>query len=104
MKTKNYVFVFFNLISLLTFSQTKYTLSGYVKEQGSKELLIGVTIYSSDKSAGTVSNDFGYYAMDLTKVSIQLYTTLLVIKPLRKNSRFQKIWYLQLNCLQWSQL
>ncbi|MGB1037284.1 MAG: TonB-dependent receptor [Bacteroidia bacterium] len=45
--------------------QTTYTLSGYVKEQGSKELLLGVTVYTSDKSAGTVSNNFGYYAMQL---------------------------------------
>lgn len=87
MKTKNYVFVFFNLISLLTFSQTKYTLSGYVKEQGSKELLIGVTIYSSDKSAGTVSNDFGYYAMDLTEGKHTIIYNFVGYKAIEKEIR-----------------
>ena len=57
MKTTNakiYSFLLLNFISFLAFSQTKHTLSGYVKELGSKELLIGVTIYTSDKSAGTI--------------------------------------------------
>jgi outer membrane receptor for ferrienterochelin and colicin len=47
-------------------AQKSFTLSGYVKESGSKELLIGVTIYKQDKTAGTVSNDFGYYAIQLS--------------------------------------
>ena len=46
-------------------AQSKFTLSGYVKEAGSKELLIGVTIFTETKIAGTVSNDFGYYALEL---------------------------------------
>lgn len=46
-------------------AQQTFTLSGYVKEAGSRELLLGVTIYTADKSAGTVSNDFGYYALQL---------------------------------------
>lgn len=47
-------------------AQETFTLSGYVKEAGSKELLLGVTIYTSDKAAGTVSNNFGYYALQLS--------------------------------------
>jgi outer membrane receptor for ferrienterochelin and colicin len=61
----------FSLVVLVVFAafptsaQETYTLSGYVKEAGSKELLLGVTIYTEDKSAGTVSNNFGYYALQL---------------------------------------
>jgi outer membrane receptor for ferrienterochelin and colicin len=56
----------FGLLCLLFVqAQTKYTLSGYVKEAGSKELLIGVTIFTEAKTAGTVSNNFGYYALEL---------------------------------------
>jgi outer membrane receptor for ferrienterochelin and colicin len=36
-----------------------------VKEAGSQELLLGVTIYTESKSAGTVTNNFGYYALQL---------------------------------------
>ena len=53
------------LLSLTLLGQDTYTLSGYVKEQGSKEPLMGVTVYTSDKSAGSVTNDFGYYALQL---------------------------------------
>jgi outer membrane receptor for ferrienterochelin and colicin len=61
----------FSLLILVVFAafpssaQDTYTLSGYVKEAGSKELLLGVTIYKEDKSSGTVSNNFGYYALQL---------------------------------------
>jgi len=61
----------FFLASLAVFAtlalsaQETFTLSGYVQESGSKELLLGVTIYTEDKSAGTVSNNFGYYALKL---------------------------------------
>ncbi len=51
--------------SICSWAQETFTLSGYVKEAGSKELLLGVTIYTTDKSAGTISNDFGYYALQL---------------------------------------
>ncbi|PCJ65256.1 MAG: TonB-dependent receptor [Bacteroidetes bacterium] len=60
-----FVFAFLMFISQMGHAQESYTLSGYVKESGSKELLIGVTIYTADKTAGTVSNNFGYYAIQL---------------------------------------
>ncbi len=63
--------LFYSLISIclvsLLFAQDKFTISGYVKEEGSKELLIGVSIYTQNKTAGTVSNNFGYYAFELPK-------------------------------------
>ncbi|MDG2455589.1 MAG: TonB-dependent receptor [Bacteroidia bacterium] len=46
-------------------AQETFTLSGNVKEAGSQELLLGVTIYTESKSAGTVTNNFGYYALQL---------------------------------------
>jgi hypothetical protein len=67
MKTfnKRRLVIFLNFITLFSVAQSKYTLSGYVKELKSKELLIGVTVYTADNSAGSVSNDFGYYALEL---------------------------------------
>lgn len=63
---KKFLFLMMASLCLIEVSgQNTYTLSGYVKEQGSKELLLGVTVYTSDKSAGSVSNNFGYYAMQL---------------------------------------
>ena len=62
---KIFLLIFVGSITITTLAQETFTLSGYVKEAGSKELLLGVTIYTEDKSAGTVSNNFGYYALQL---------------------------------------
>ncbi len=43
----------------------RYTISGYVKEAGSGELLIGVNIYLSDHRTGTVTNNYGFFSLTL---------------------------------------
>ncbi|QKX06012.1 TonB-dependent receptor [Aquimarina sp. TRL1] len=43
----------------------KYTISGYVKESGSGELLPGVSIYITALKKGVVTNDFGFYSLTL---------------------------------------
>ncbi|MCF8299223.1 MAG: TonB-dependent receptor, partial [Saprospiraceae bacterium] len=53
---------FFIVIPALI-SQNKHTLSGYIKEKGSGELLIGVNIYLPDLKTGTVSNNYGFYSI-----------------------------------------
>lgn len=53
---------FFIVIPALV-SQNKHTLSGYIKEKGSGELLIGVNIYLPDLQTGTVSNNYGFYSL-----------------------------------------
>jgi hypothetical protein len=51
---------------LTSYSQSsKYTISGYVKEKGSGELLIGVNIFLPDRTAGTTTNTFGFYSLTL---------------------------------------
>ncbi|MEH0157866.1 TonB-dependent receptor [Limibacter armeniacum] len=42
-----------------------YTISGYVKEQGSGELLPGVTIYDADLQQGTSTNTYGFFSLTL---------------------------------------
>jgi len=43
----------------------RYTISGYVKEAGSGELLIGVNIFLSDRRTGTVTNNYGFFSLTL---------------------------------------
>jgi hypothetical protein len=45
--------------------QKKYTISGYVKEKGSKESLIGVTVYCPKLKAGTATNTYGFFSLTL---------------------------------------
>lgn len=48
------------------FSQSKFTISGFVKEKGSKEQLIGVNVYQSGASIGTTTNTYGFYSITLS--------------------------------------
>lgn len=43
----------------------RYTISGYVKESGSGENLLGVSIYVPELKLGTVSNDYGFFSLTL---------------------------------------
>ena len=45
----------------------KHTLSGYIREFESSELLPGVAIYSPSLKIGTVSNTYGFYSLTLPK-------------------------------------
>ncbi|MEM1135888.1 MAG: TonB-dependent receptor [Bacteroidota bacterium] len=60
----------FLFISPLFFSSTAYcqgklTISGYIKDQGSGETLIGATVYVEEIENGTVSNVYGFYSISL---------------------------------------
>jgi hypothetical protein len=46
-------------------SQNKVTLNGYIRDFDNGEELIGVTIYVPALKAGTVSNDYGFYALTI---------------------------------------
>jgi len=46
-------------------AQNKYTISGEVTDAETGEALIGVTIYTADKTVGTMSNTYGFYSITL---------------------------------------
>ncbi|GAA4447778.1 TonB-dependent receptor [Nibrella saemangeumensis] len=48
-----------------TFAQARYTVSGYVREQGSQEALIGVSVYLPGTATGTTTNTYGFYSLTL---------------------------------------
>jgi len=48
-------------------AQEKYTISGVVTDAGTGEALIGVTVYTADKTAGTMTNTYGFYSLTLPK-------------------------------------
>lgn len=61
------LFLVFTLVSLSGFSQSKATLSGYLKDAQTGEGLIGATIYVDEIKSGTTTNVYGYYAISLPK-------------------------------------
>lgn len=59
--------------SLVSFAQSKFTISGYVTEKGSKENLPGVTVYQSNSNNSTISNAYGFYSITLPQAdSVEL--------------------------------
>ncbi|HRP89036.1 MAG TPA: TonB-dependent receptor [Edaphocola sp.] len=52
-------------IALPALAQKKVTISGYIKEKGSKESLPGAALYVKETDNGAVTNDYGFYSYSL---------------------------------------
>jgi hypothetical protein len=65
-------------------AQTNYTISGYVREKGSRESLIGANLYIPSLKSGASTNNYGFYSVTIPAtdslfvvVSFVGYKTLL---------------------------
>src|SRR5688572_12972242 len=63
--TKTVCFVAALIFSLAVAGQSRYTLSGYVKDSLSGETLIGASVTINGASAGIVTNPYGFYSITL---------------------------------------
>ncbi|MCG9880063.1 MAG: TonB-dependent receptor [Bacteroidia bacterium] len=83
MKTKSslclFVLFLFGLNPLL--AQTKYTISGFVKELGSEETLIGASVAVPKLGIGTVTNAYGFYSLTLPVGSHEMLVSYVGFKP-----------------------
>lgn len=61
-KVTIWIATFFTCISLIS---QNVTISGYIKDEKSKEALIGATIYAPSIQSGTTTNEYGYYSFTL---------------------------------------
>lgn len=67
-KSKKLLLLSFSLIfSLSAYSQSKFSISGYVKDKTSGEDLVGASIGINETGGGTVSNVYGYYTISLSE-------------------------------------
>lgn len=53
------------LLSVSVFAQSKYTLSGYMRDSDNGEGLIGATVYVDEIASGTTTNVYGFYSISL---------------------------------------
>jgi len=73
------------------FAQDKFTLSGYIKDAGNGEALIGATVSKKGTQLGASANEYGFYSITLPKgphvimVSIIGYQTFTFAVELDKN-------------------
>ncbi len=68
-KTLIHVFILLLLCPFVSFdlSAQKYTISGYVKDNGSGEFLIGSNVYIKEIMKGTSTNTYGFYSITIEK-------------------------------------
>lgn len=66
-----------NINSKVNYQSSKYTISGYITENGSGENLIGVSIYVPELKLGTISNDYGFFSLTLPKGKHKVYISYI---------------------------
>ncbi len=96
MQCKAWAFLAYALV-LLAFpagAQSKFTLSGYVKDAKTGEEIIGATVYVEELKNGTVTNVYGFYSLTLAAGTYTLsysfvgYGTLTQTFSLSSNTQF----------------
>jgi hypothetical protein len=91
-------------MSLWTHGQKKYTISGYVREEQSGELLLGVNIYIPGTQTGTVSNNYGFYSITLPEGPINLTYSYVGYAPQNKKFTLSKDTIISVNLESQNQL
>jgi hypothetical protein len=88
-----YSFLFLALFSFNAQAQSKFTISGYIKDVANGEALIGATVYSKEAGTGAVTNEYGFYSITLASGSYTLthsylgYSSVIKVVQLDKNIR-----------------
>ena len=103
---KRYQIFLFGIVLLFSegLCAQKSSLSGYVRDEGSGEALIGATVAAPELKTGTSTNTYGYFSLSLPAVgdSVTLvfayigYQTLAVRMQVLANPEQLKIKYLSL--------
>ena len=50
-------------LGTISFSQNNYTLSGYILDESSEEVIIGANVIIPELNTGTISNSYGFYSI-----------------------------------------
>lgn len=76
--------ILFTGLTLLGYSQEKYTLSGTIFEAEGQETLIGANILILDLNTGTISNEYGFYSITLNKGTYEITVSTIGYTSLKQ--------------------
>jgi hypothetical protein len=81
------------------------TLSGYIKDNDTKESLIGANVYSVDSKKGTSTNEYGFYSLTLPKkdtlnLVISYIGYVMQVKKIAVNGNLRLDFFLEVNSAQ----
>jgi hypothetical protein len=78
MKKLNCLLLVLMCASGISFAQKKsYTISGFIKEKGTKESLIGTTVVILNNNQAALSNNYGFYSISTTLDSVNLLVSMV---------------------------
>ncbi|MFW5700706.1 MAG: TonB-dependent receptor [bacterium] len=73
----------FLVFSLTLYSQNKTTVSGFIYDKNSGEVLIGATLMEKKTKTGTVSNEYGFYSLTVySNDTLEIEVTYIGYKQL----------------------
>lgn len=72
----SFIFLFSSVCSPI-FSQTKYTISGYVSDKTNGESAIGANVYLKEIMKGTATNQYGFFSLSVEPGSYTLVVSYL---------------------------
>ncbi len=62
---KIFLLLLFTTINIITFSQEKRTISGFITNESTGEKLIGATIYDTVSKKGAGTNEYGFFSLTI---------------------------------------
>ncbi|MBI34095.1 MAG: TonB-dependent receptor [Flavobacteriales bacterium] len=68
----------------------KFTMSGYLTDKSSGEVLIGATIYNPETYDGTTTNAFGFYSLTMDSGQVSVVFSYLGFKTVTIDTLFNK--------------
>lgn len=81
--SRKLILLIFLCSGLYGFAQTKYTVSGYVREANSQETLPGVAVVNMKAKSGTATNNFGFYSLTQIADTIDFFVSYVGYVPYR---------------------
>jgi hypothetical protein len=90
---KQFLLLFFFILSISGFAQTKYAISGYIKDTSNAETLLSASVYVMEIGKGSLTNEYGFYSLTLPegkytlRVSYMGYRTKDIPVELLKDTR-----------------
>ena len=76
--------VFILLFLSISFSQNNYTLSGYILDESSEEVIIGANVIIPELNTGTISNSYGFYSITISEGNYEVIFSILGYKENKK--------------------
>lgn len=67
----------------------RHTISGFIYEKGSRESLIGATVYVPDLRAGTTTNNYGFYSITLPAGEVEIVFSYVGYRAVAKTLDLQ---------------